>query len=67
MAVPRMALTRQEAARSLGISLTSFEQYVQPQLRLVRRGKIRLVPTREVERWLEENAEAALRGNVRAE
>ena len=60
MAVPRLALTRAEAAAALGISLDSFERYVQPEIRLVRRGSMRLVPVRELERWLEENAERVL-------
>ena len=54
--VPRLALTRAEAARSLGMSLDSFERHVQPELRLVRMGKLRLVPIRELERWLDEHA-----------
>jgi excisionase family DNA binding protein len=55
--IPRVALTREEAAAALGMSLDSFERHVQPSLRLVRLGRIRLVPIRELERWLEENAE----------
>ena len=58
--VPRLALTRAEAAAALGISLDSFERYVQPEIRMVRRGSMRLVPVRELERWLEENAERIL-------
>jgi excisionase family DNA binding protein len=54
--LPRLALTRSEAARSLGMSLDSFERHVQAQIRLVRRGKLRLVPVSELERWLETNA-----------
>jgi hypothetical protein len=50
--VPRVALSRQEAALSLGMSLDSFERYVQPELRLIRRGKLRLVPLAELKRWL---------------
>ena len=57
LAVPRVSLTREEAARSLGISLDSFERYVQSDLRLVRRGKLRLVPVAELEAWVERNAE----------
>ena len=49
--VPRIALTREEAAASLGMSLRAFEQRVQPDLRLIRRGRLRLVPLRELERW----------------
>lgn len=60
--VPRTALTRAEAAASLGMSLNSFERHVQPELRLVRRGKLRLVPLRELEHWLDRNAEHVLGG-----
>ncbi|HWH43553.1 MAG TPA: hypothetical protein VNT32_02370 [Thermoleophilaceae bacterium] len=56
----RLALTRAEAAEALGMSMDSFERYVQPELRLVRRGRLRVVPVRELERWLEANAERAL-------
>ncbi len=56
----RLALTRREAAIALGMGVTSFEQYVQPQVRAVRRGKLRLFPVRELERWLDENAAMTL-------
>jgi hypothetical protein len=56
----RLAVTRAEAARALGVSINSFERHVQPELRIVRRGKLRLIPVREIERWLEENAEWTL-------
>jgi excisionase family DNA binding protein len=58
--VPRVALTRAEAAESLGLSLDSFERYVQGELRLVRRGRLRLVPIRELEKWVETNASRTL-------
>jgi hypothetical protein len=60
----RLALTRSEAAAAIGVSLDSFERYVQPELRLVRRGRLRLVPIRELERWLDR--EAALTLNERS-
>ena len=56
--VPRVALSRQEAAVALGMSLDSFERHVQPELRLIRRGKLRLIPLVELERWAIENAES---------
>jgi excisionase family DNA binding protein len=56
----RLALTRAEAAEALGISLDSFERYVQPELRLIRRGRLRLIPVRELERWLDANAARTL-------
>jgi hypothetical protein len=57
---PRLAVTRAEAARALGMSVNSFERHVQPELRIVRRGKLRLIPVREIERWLEINAESTV-------
>jgi excisionase family DNA binding protein len=56
--VPRLALSPDEAAASLGISRDFLDQHVMPELRVVRRGRRRLVPVRELERWL--SAEAAL-------
>ena len=53
---PRLALTKAEAADALGMSINSFERHVQPELRLVRRGKLRVIPISEIERWLESNA-----------
>jgi excisionase family DNA binding protein len=58
VSVPRIALTRREAAASLGVGLTFFEEQVQPELRLVRRGSKVLVPLAEVERWCSDNASA---------
>ncbi len=49
--VPRVTLTKAEAAAALGISIDSFERHVQPELRVIRRGRMRLVPVRELERW----------------
>jgi hypothetical protein len=54
--IPRLALTRDEAAAAIGMSLDSFERHVQPTIRLVRLGRMRLVPIREIVRWLDENA-----------
>jgi len=53
----RLALSKREAAAALGISINSFERHVQPDLR---RGKLRLFPVEELERWLRENAELTL-------
>lgn len=60
--VPRVALTRREAAAALGISVDSFERYVQHELRVVRCGRLRLFPVNELERWIAENAERPLEG-----
>lgn len=60
LSVPRLAYTRSEAAAALGISVDSFERYIQPELRIVRHGKLRMVPALELERWLEQHATRAL-------
>ena len=59
--VPRLALTRKEAACACGMSLDSFERHVQPTLRLLRLGRMRLVPVRELDRWLDEHAQRTVR------
>jgi hypothetical protein len=58
--VPRLALTRAEAAQSLGMSVDSFERFVQPEVRLIRKGRLRLVSVRELERWVDANAARVL-------
>jgi excisionase family DNA binding protein len=59
-APPRLALSPDEAARALGVSRDYFDEHVLPELRVVRRGRRRLVPVREIERWLDETARRAL-------
>jgi hypothetical protein len=58
--VPRVALTRAEAATALGVSLTFFKQNIQPELRVVRIGSVRLFPVADLERWADERAERVL-------
>jgi excisionase family DNA binding protein len=56
--VPRLALTREEAALSLGVSRSFFAEHIQPELKIVRRGSARLIPVRELDQWLEREANA---------
>lgn len=58
--VPRVALSPAEAAAALGVGPDFFDEHVAPELRLIRRGRKRLVPVRELERWATESAEWAL-------
>jgi hypothetical protein len=55
--IPRIALTPSEAAAAIGVGPDFFDANVAPELRLIRRGRKRLVPVRELERWTAENAE----------
>jgi hypothetical protein len=61
--VPRVCLSRDEAAAALGMSLDSFERHVQPELRLIRRGRLRLVPVSELQRWADGAAERTVRAS----
>lgn len=60
--VPRLALSKREAADSIGVSVDYFEEHVQSELRLVRRGRKVLVPMKELERWLERSAALTVGG-----
>jgi hypothetical protein len=51
----RLALTRSEAAASLGMSLRHFPRHVQPHVRCVYTGKLRLYPVVELERWMSDH------------
>jgi hypothetical protein len=59
--IPRIALTPAEAAAAIGVGPDFFDANVAPDLRLIRRGRKRLVPVAELERWAAENAEWILR------
>ena len=51
-----LALRPEEAAAALSVSRSFFFATILPELRVVRCGRLRLVPVRELERWLEQNA-----------
>jgi hypothetical protein len=55
--IPRIALTPPEAAAAIGVGPDFFDANVAPQLRMIRRGRKRLVPVRELERWVADNVE----------
>ena len=61
---PRLGLTVKEAAAAVGMSESSFKRHVQPELRIVRRGGLRVIPVPAIEEWLEGNA--TLAGTTRA-
>jgi hypothetical protein len=51
----RLALSRSEAAASLGMSLRHFQRHVQPHVRCIYSGQLRLYPVGELERWVTEH------------
>jgi excisionase family DNA binding protein len=58
----RLALSPAEAAAALGVSRDFFDQHILVELRVVRRGRRRLIPLRELERWLNQAASRPLAG-----
>lgn len=58
--IPRVLLTRAEAAASLGVSPNFFDEHMRPDLKAVTINSLTLFPVRELERWATQNAEALL-------
>ena len=58
--IPQLALRPEQAAQALGVSRSFFFAEILPELRVVRRGRLRLVPLRSLEDWLEQQAARAL-------
>ena len=56
----RLAYSRTEAAEALGVSVDFFDQHIAHEIRVVRRGRRRLYPIKELERWLADAATLAL-------
>jgi excisionase family DNA binding protein len=55
-AVPRLALSPDEAAAALGVSRDYLDEHIGGELRWVRRGRRKLVAIVELERWLDRSA-----------
>jgi hypothetical protein len=54
--VPKLTLTVPgEAAEALGVSVHFFNEHVRSELKLIYRGRLRLVRVAELERWAAEN------------
>lgn len=53
---PRLLLTKEEAARALGMSISHFQRHVQSQIRCVYSGQLSLYHYRDLERWANEEA-----------
>ena len=60
--IPRLAVSKVEAAEALGVSVDFLEEHVMHELRIVRRGRRRLIPIAELSRWMEANAHRTLGG-----
>ncbi len=56
----RLALSKAEAAKALGVSVDFLEDHLLAELRVVRVGRRILIPVAELERWLAEHSERLL-------
>lgn len=56
-AVPRLTLTKAEAATALGVSGDFFTQHIAHEVRCIRRGRLRLYPVSDLQRWIEQSAD----------
>jgi hypothetical protein len=61
---PRLALRPEEAAESLGVSRDYSDAHIAPELRFVRRSRLKLFPIVELEGWLYREAARALEGSA---
>ena len=57
---PKLALNQQDAAEALGVSPDFFRQHLRHEIRCVRRGRRRLYPISELQRWLDGDASRAV-------
>ena len=57
-------MTVAEARDYVGVSDDFWREHVMPEVRIVRRGRRRIVPRRELDAWIERNAERLPAGLV---
>lgn len=58
--IPRIALTRPEAAAACGVSVDHFDRHIRPHLRAIKSGTLTLWPVRELEKWADHEAQMEL-------
>ena len=57
---PRLALSVEEACAALGVSWDLWREHIEPEVRVVRCGRRKLIAVAELQRWLDASAERAL-------
>jgi hypothetical protein len=57
VAAQPIAVKLETAASMVAMSPDSFDRYVRPHIKVIRRGRVVVVPVAELERWCRENAE----------
>lgn len=59
-ALPRLAYSPGEAARTIGCSRDFFDAHIAPELKWVRRGRRKFVSIKELEGWFVRSGELTL-------
>jgi excisionase family DNA binding protein len=57
---PALALTIEQACAALSVSWDTWREHVEPDMRLVRIGRRKLVPVTELQAWLDRHARRAI-------
>jgi excisionase family DNA binding protein len=55
---PALALSIEQACAALGVSWDTWRSSIEADVRIVRLGRRKLVPVAELQRWLDNHAEA---------
>ncbi len=55
---PALALSVEQACAALGVSWDTWKAQIEPEVRIVRLGRRKLVPVAALEQWLDQHAEA---------
>ncbi len=56
--VPALALSVDDACQALGVGWDFWREHIEADVRIVRVGRRKLVPVSELQRWLDDHAEA---------
>ena len=59
-AVPRLALSVEEACAALGVGWDFWNEHIASEVRIVRRGRRKLIAVSELQRWLDQHGETVL-------
>jgi excisionase family DNA binding protein len=55
---PALALSVEQACEALGVSWDTWRAHIEPDVRLVRVGRRKLIPVSELQAWLDRHAES---------
>lgn len=55
---PALALSVEQACASLGVSWDTWREHIEPEVKIVRLGRRKLVPVSALQAWLDRHAES---------